>query len=166
MKEIPLSKGMIAIVDDEDYDYLSQWKWLYKTPRKHNYVGYAVRFEKLNDNKFKEIRMHREIMNCPKGLQVDHINHNGIDNRRSNIRIATARQNRQNTSLQNSNTSGYKGVNRDGNKWRATIRAEGKRINLGRFKEKIDAAIAYNKAAIKYHKEFAYINPIPLCCGF
>ena len=104
--------------------------------------------------------MHREIMNCPKGLEVDHINQNGVDNRRINLRIATATQNRQNTSKQKSNTSGYKGVMKDKTKWRAMIRDNGRRIHLGMFDNKIDAAIAYNKAAIKYHKEFACLNTI------
>jgi hypothetical protein len=98
-------------------------------------------------------------------MEVDHINHNGLDNRRINLRIATARQNKQNTKIQKSNTSGYKGVTKDRTKWRAMIRISGKRVHLGMFDDKRDAAIAYNRAAIKYHGDFACINDIPPYTG-
>jgi len=108
------------------------------------------------------IRMHREIINPPDHLVVDHINHNGLDNRKANLRPATRAQNNYNRiAIKRKNVSSkYKGVawNKDKNKWRARIHFNGKLIFLGYFKDEIQAAKTYDEAAKKYYGRFAYLN--------
>lgn len=152
MKEIELSRGQMALVDDEDFDWLSQWKWSYAP------VGYAVR-----RYEGKIILMHRLIMDAPKGKRVDHINMNGIDNRRINLRICSHRENLLNRGKQRNNTTGYKGVSYCSriDKWRASIRDDNARdLHLGYFKTPEEAALAYNISALKYHGEFAHLNQV------
>ena len=106
--------------------------------------------------------MHREILKCPKGLFIDHINRNGLDNRKNNLRVCSKSQNMMNTLIPKNNTSGYKGVSwskRD-KKWMAYIKIKNKFNNLGYFNIKEQAALAYNDAAKKYHGEFARLNKI------
>ena len=104
MKKTPLTKGKFALVDDEDYAYLMQWKWSYSPNR----GGYAVRQIGTN-KKSKHQSMHRPLMGNPKGM-VDHYNSNGLGNQKSNLRCATQQQNQQNQKKRIDNTSGYKGV--------------------------------------------------------
>jgi hypothetical protein len=101
-------------------------------------------------------------MGCPRnsGIYVDHINRNGLDCRKENLRIATNSQNNMNRGMFKNNTSGYRGVHRKGNMWRAMIYVSGKQIRLGTFKNIKDAASAYNAAAIQYHGEFASLNDV------
>lgn len=156
MKYIPLTQGKFAIVDDEDYEELSKYKWhLSKLS-----IFYARKTRKYESGKFSTISMHRYLLNAQKGMFVDHINGNGLDNRRSNIRICTQKENNRNMRIGKKNKSGYKGVSwaTDAQKWRAFIYVEGKNINLGRFSDKEAAAGAYNEAAKKYHGEFASLN--------
>jgi len=105
--------------------------------------------------------MHREIMGSPKGLLVDHRNLNRLDNRRENLRTATHSQNMQNrVKIRVKTTSQFIGVHWDPveRKWRAQISHQKKHLYLGRFQNEIDAAKAYDRAAIKYHTEFARLN--------
>jgi hypothetical protein len=156
-RKIPLTQGKFAIVDPEDYDRLARYKWY---AAKNNHTFYAVRSSwlKLEKKKIK-IKMHRVIMNAPAGLIVDHINHNGLDNRKANLRLATPAQNARN-SLRRRNRSGYKGVcyAKNRRKYRAVIWHNNKRIHLGYFNSKTAAALEYDRAAKKYHKEFANYN--------
>lgn len=154
MRKIPLTKGHFAIVDDEDYEELSKYKW-------YSSLGRAVRGIPKGDNMAK-IHMHRVIAQTPEGMDTDHINGDPLDNRRSNLRWATRSQNLSNKGMNRNNKSGFKGVFwfKNYKKWLATIRVDKKRIFLGYFKDKIEAAIAYNNAAIKYHNEFAKLNII------
>jgi hypothetical protein len=101
-------------------------------------------------------------MQAPDGIEVDHENRNGLDCRRTNLRLATHRQNIMNTGLRPANTSGYKGVSwdKENQKWRASIRAYGRSYNLGRFSTKEEAARAYNEAASRLHGSFARLNLI------
>lgn len=149
MIKLQLSKNKTAKVDDVDYTNLSKWKWSY-----HN-MGYAVR-----NDKGKLILMHRQIMGFPK-KGIDHINGDKTDNRRSNLRICSQLSNSKNSSAHKDSTSKYKGVNRhlDG-VWRSRIMNNGIIYDLGLFKDERSAAIAYNKAAVKYHSEFARLNVI------
>lgn len=154
-KELILSKGKVALVDDEDFDWLNQWKWCVLAVRSR---FYAVRASYHPKREY--IYLHREILSAPKGMQVDHINHDGLDNRRNNLRLATNAENNQNKGLRPDNTSGFKGTtwDRSRNKWLAQVWVNGRHVHLGRFDELEEAALAYDKAALKYHGEFAKIN--------
>ena len=159
MKEIQLTQGKVALVDDEDFEYLNQWKWY-----AHNHHGkfYATRSIRINGKK-KTVRMHRVIVNNtnPK-MHTDHQNGDSLDNRRMNLRICTASENCRNTKKYIHNTSGYKGVtwNKAVKKWVARIELNKKRNHLGYFIDIKDAAHAYNEAAIKFHGAFAKLNEI------
>ena len=162
VKEIPLSKGMIAIVDDCDYVWLSEWKWCV------SHQGYAMRTEYIQGSGRKHqmnsvYLMHRIIMNAPEGMCVDHINRDKLDNRRSNLRLATRAENLWNAGMSAANTSGYRGVYWLERRkcWLAKIFIQGKEIRLGQYDEAIDAAYAYNVAALKYMGSFAYQNKLP-----
>lgn len=157
-KEILLTQGKIALVNIEDYKYLNQWKW---RALKRGNTYYAARGIRMN-KKVLTIFMHHEILPSPKGMQIDHINMNGIDNKKDNLRICNKSQNGMNSRKQNNNTSGYKGVcwHKVAKKWMAHTQVNGKRIYLGYFKTKKQAALVYNEAAKKYHGEFARLNII------
>lgn len=153
-KSIPLTRRKFAIVDEADYDWLKQWKWYCSK------TGYAVRGVWENGKRFTK-RMHRIIVNTPNAMETDHINGNRLDNRRCNLRICTTAQNQMNRGVQKNNQSGYKGVSYIGNnKWKAIIKLEGRDYFIGRFSSKIEAAKAYNEAALKYYGEYAGLNPI------
>ena len=154
---IPLPGGENAIVDLEDYERISRFKW---NINKSRHTSYAVRTTRASEGKRgNHIIMHREILLTDEA--VDHINRNGLDNRRANLRPATRSQNSRNASKRSDNTSGFKGVGiyKPYGNWRARITVEtGKRITVGYFKTPLEAAIAYDEAAIKYHGEFASLN--------
>lgn len=159
MKQIKLTRGMIALVDDEDFERLNEWKWY---ASKNGNTFYAARTSKKINGKQSVIYMHRDIMETPVGLDVDHINGNSIDNQKINLRNCTRSKNMMNVGKQKDNTSGYKGVSwfvRD-KKWVAMIRFGDKRKNLGYYDTPEEAAIAYNNAVIIYHGEFAKLNSI------
>jgi hypothetical protein len=151
MKEIELTQGYVAIVDDEDYEYLSQWKWFASRNATGRY--YAVRNEGKN-----QIRMHREILKAPKGMEVDHINTNTLFNVKKNLRICTRAENAKNLSKPKNNTSGYKGVSRDRRKWKAYIGLNNKKIHIGMFSSPKEAARAYDEKAKELFGKFAKLN--------
>ena len=153
MKEIQLTQGKVVLVDDEDFDWLSKSNWHYSK-------GYAVRTSTKESGKQRTILMHREIIKTPDGMETDHINGNGIDNRRENLRICTGSENRRNKKRNRKNISGYKGVcfyKRDKN-WRVQIDVRKQHIFLGYFDTAEEAARVYDDAAKKYHGEFANLN--------
>lgn len=158
MKKITLNNGMDAIVDDKHYVYLSQFRWIAIKASNGRY--YAVRSEKIN-GKHVIIRMHREIMNvtCSKTL-VDHKDMDTLNNCEDNLRIADKSKNAMNRGKQRNNTTGFKGVFlcKKQMTYVSYIRVRKKGIYLGRFKTAIEAANAYNKAALLYHGEFANVN--------
>ncbi len=156
MKEISLTRGVSAVVDDDDYEKLSQYNW---QARVQTYTGL---FRAKRTGKEKEVDMARQIMNCPDGLEVDHINGDLLDNRKCNLRICTHQENMRNRRLQKNNTTGYRGVSyasRDGI-YTAQIYLNRKCIRLGRFKTPDAAAIAYNDAAKIHYGEFAKLNDV------
>lgn len=158
-KQIPLTQGKFALVDDEDFDDLAPHKWFYGCD------GYAARNSTGTWPRRHTIMMHRVITDAPKGLQVDHINGNKIDNRRRNLRIVTSAQNRYNSNASKGvvgRTSRYKGVswNPNSRKWSARICENGKDVNLLFTESEVEAALAYNKAAIRIYGEFARLNDI------
>ncbi len=153
--------GKFAIVDAEDYSFLSRWKW------QHSNNGYALRTTNVggrvkNGGKRVTILMHRLILQPPDGMVVDHINGNKLDNRRENIRISSQSENCQSRRMAKNNTSGFKGVSwgERSKKWLSYITIKGKLKLLGEFKDPISAAIAYNMAARFYFKEYALLNKI------
>ncbi|MGM0836007.1 MAG: HNH endonuclease [Bacillota bacterium] len=154
-KKLNTSSGMTFIIDDEDYEEVSKYKW------KSTEDGYVRRNFWLGD-KCKYISLHRMLINAPEGLCVDHINGNKFDNRRSNLRLATRTENIRNSGPKVNNKSGYKGVSfrKDTGKWKAQIRAFGKKVNLGQFDNKHDAARMYNFWAVDLFGEFAWVNKI------
>ena len=159
-KHISIGKtGKFALVDDEDYDLIMQWKWW-------NKEGYAIRETEINKHgerrKRKRFYMHRLINKTPDGMEVDHINGDKLDNRKENLRTCTRHQNIINRCSFKGASSKFKGVlwNVKLNKWRARIRLNKKDFHLGYFVHEKDAARAYNDAAIIYHGDFARLNQI------
>jgi hypothetical protein len=165
MIEIPLSQGLFAIVEDVDND-LSKETWHAVLSSK---THYAMQNARLDGEWATTSRMHRVIMERSLGRAmleeeiVDHKDGNGLNNRRSNLRLATKAQNSANQPVRKNNTSGMKGVSfskRDG-KWTAYITVNRKLMHLGTFKSKTEAAKSYNAAALQYFGEFAFLNIIP-----
>lgn len=156
MKEIQLSRGYKAIVDDEDYDRLSQWRWNISTCNGGVYPTRGERIEGTKPQRRRVVRMHVEIMNPPAGMLVDHINGDTLDNRRCNLRVCTKGQNQMNMRRNSRNTSGYRGVhwNKKNKKWTAIIRVANRKHYLGLFESVEAAATAYAEASRKYHGEF------------
>ena len=148
---IPLTKGKFAIVDVEDYDWLSKYKW--------HAVKCDSRFYAYRSKNRRSVSMHREIMRAPKGMVVDHIDGNSSNNRRTNLRVCTVSQNHQNR-RRTYGSSKYKGTwwDKRRKKWVAGITFKGKYIYLGFFDSEIEAAKAYDKKAAELFGEFAYLN--------
>jgi hypothetical protein len=159
VKVIKLTQGKEAIVDDSDFYNLNKYKWCAK---KDTNTYYAMRKADLPNGKRTTILMHREILPLPQGLLVDHIDGNGLNNQRENLRPCTCMENTRNAVGKKNSTSMYKGVDwvsRDA-VWRSSIRVKGRLIFLGNFDKEADAALAYNKAAIQHFGEFAKLNVI------
>jgi hypothetical protein len=150
--KIELTKGKYALVDDDAGPEITGHKWCFNG-------RYAVRFITENGTR-KVLKMHRVIMNAPKGLQIDHINGNKLDNRSCNLRLCTHAQNSQNRPGKKTNWTGYKGVTAKGKKFVARIKANGKHITIGTFATALEAAAAYNERAISLFGEFAFTNKI------
>lgn len=186
------NKDKYFFIDDEDYNLIKDFKWYLFFSRSKEYVmtiarrkdGKLVplvslseiakkRRELTNENRFNSsclynnsrtsVILHRLIMNFPKNREIDHINGNGLDNRKSNLRICTRFENGKNRKKSSLNTSGFYGVHlsKDGKRkkrWTSMIRVGGKKKYIGRFFTKTEAAIAYDEQAKKYHGAFATLN--------
>jgi hypothetical protein len=157
MKEITLTQGKVALVDDSDYDWVNQWKWTALTSL---HTFYAYRWSSGPHTTRTYISMHRLIMGQSDYPHVDHVDGNGLNNQRNNLRWATHKQNAANRRKSKKNTSGFKGVSwrKDSTKWEAGISLKGNYIYLGHHAAAIDAARAYDKAARDLFGEFANLN--------
>lgn len=156
MKEIQLTQGYVAIVDDDDYEWASKIKW-----QATGSGNYATRFEwNPITRKLESYKMHRKIMNCPSDMQVDHINHNTLDNRKENLRIVTSNRNNQNRNKGAGCTSKYKGVywHKNNKKWQAHLKFNKKELYLGNFDSEEEAALAYDRKARELFGEYACTN--------
>jgi len=150
VRYIALTKGKFTLVDAVDYDSLVAYSWSYSS-------GYAVRGGNKDDRK-RTIFMHDEIMPPPEGLEVDHINLDKLDNRRSNLRHGTRAQNLGNVRSKKG-SSQYKGVSRTrGGKWQAFIQKDKRNFYLGTYASEIEAASAYDAEARKHFGEFSRCN--------
>ncbi len=159
MQEIPLTQNQVALVDDSDYEFLSQWRWFACKHRSGNF--YAKRHTQGNEKR-TTIHMSRQILGLERGdkRQADHINHITLDNQLTNLRICTSQQNQMNRETHIESSSIYKGVSWDKKtkKWLAQIQVQRKNIHLGRFRFEELAALAYDFAAMRYFKGFAKFN--------
>lgn len=156
MTKIVIAKGLIALVDDENYDIINKWKW---RPKFHGKNIYAYRIVTINKVRIK-LYMHRVILGLtnPK-IVTDHIDHNGLNNQISNLRVCSQSNNSKNRRVEDGRAVKYKGVTTAyKNNFQSRITVDKKVIWLGYFKNEIDAAIAYNNAAKKHHGEYAQIN--------
>jgi hypothetical protein len=152
---VPLTRGYEAIIDAADVPLVEGRNW-WATPYKSN-DGRILGFYAITKTKEKKIEwLHRTIMNPKHGIIIDHINCNGLDNRRCNLREASVKQNAHNARTPVNNTSGYKGVswNIGSNKWQAHIALNNKKRHLGLFTNVEDAAHAYAVASAQLHGEF------------
>lgn len=160
MKQIPLTQGQFAIVDDHWFDYLNQWKW-HANWDESTQGYYAVRWE--GSGKYKKlIRMHRVIMKTPDGMECDHIHHITLDNREDQLRNVTKSQNMMNKRLHKNNSTGVRGVSMrpENRKYRAILTFQGKNVLNKTFTNFEDAVVARKEAEKKYHSEYSYQESI------
>jgi len=153
MKTILMTNSGVALVDDDDYEFLSRITWYSDTK------GYARHRVRFSSTEVITLRMHRVIMKAGKGIEVDHIDGNKLNNQKFNLRFATDGENKRNQKMYRNNTSGLKGVtwHKDKKRWTVQIGLDGRKLWLGQFRDREDAAKCYADAAIKYHGEFS--NP-------
>ena len=155
VRKIPLTRGKFAIVDDADFKWLNQWKW-------HcDVYGYATGRANRRGRGAPKILMHRLILDTPKGAETDHINHNTLDNRRTNLRVVNRNQNNWNQQkIKDRGTSIYKGVcwNKKRKTWQAQIAFKKKNSVIGQFKTEHHAAVAYDLWADYLFGEYAKLN--------
>jgi hypothetical protein len=163
MKKIPLTQGFTALVSDRDYRHVSTLSWhahiLYRIDGAVKTVYAENSYRKTNGRKSTRL-MHREILEVDEKVKVDHRDHNGLNNQRGNLRSASVAQNTQYQRLSSANTSGFKGVgwSKRYKNWEAGIQRKGKHFFLGSFKDKVEAAKAYDRAARRLFGRFALTN--------
>jgi len=152
MKKIKLTQNKYALVDDEDYEFLSRWKWCaHKGGR-----TYYAKSTQYSDGKKRTLYMHRLIMIPAPGQEIDHIDRNGLNNQKANLRVCTHKENSVNRIYRNK--TGYRGIKKHGNRWEARISFHKKRYYLGIYHTPEEAAHVYSIAAKKYYGEFACLN--------
>jgi hypothetical protein len=158
---IPLTQGKYALIDEEDYDLVSQYRWHAHSARGgERWYAHTTVSTKQKHPRQTTLTMHRLLLDAPKGLLVDHADGDGLNNTRGNIRLASESQNGANSKISDGFTSRYKGVQRHklNGRWRATICVNRVRNHLGYFASEVDAARAYDEAARELFGEFARLN--------
>lgn len=156
MRLLPIHGALFAMVDDEDFENLSKYKWYISGGKPGSlYVG---KYKNKRSNSY----LHREILNAKRGQVVDHIDGNPLNNQKNNLRICSQKQNLWNSKKAINTTSKFKGVffDKSRNKWQSKIMRNGKNLFIGRFDHEIDAAKAYNEQALKSSGKFAFLNKI------
>lgn len=150
---VPLTRGLEAIIDAADAAFVGQWNWCVRSNGKAIYAGRAG-LRRKGERGIK--LLHRELMNAPPGVEVDHRSGDGLNNRRKNLRLATTTQNRRNQRISRANTSGVKGVSwhKRIKRWSASISVNGKALHLGYHDTKELAQAAYAAASAEHHGEF------------
>lgn len=151
---IPLTKGQYALIDSDDAEELSHWNWVAHWAD-NTKSFYAWRAASRHAGETKYVSMHRYLLGLKEWERGDHIHHRTLDNRRSQIRKATVGQNNTNQRVRRDNSSGFKGVSRDGSRWKAQIQLNGEKRHLGNFLLPEDAHAAYCQAATELHGQFA-----------
>jgi hypothetical protein len=160
VRYIPLSHGLYATVDAADYEWLSQYKWAAHFSERSNVI-YAARSSYYYENgkrRRRTVLMHREIMKPPAGLEIDHINSNGLNNRRTNLRTCTHAQNMQAARPRTDGKSRFIGVFPNRDRWQAAITCKGKKFHVGLFDDEVEAARARDRKAIELFGQFARLN--------
>lgn len=155
MQEIKLSKGLVAIVDDDDFERVSKYAWHASESTKNGHIYAKAFIGKIH------CYLHRFILGVTdRSIIVDHRDRDTLNNQKDNLRTCTRAQNRSNSNMNRNKKMHYRGVARDGRKFVSFITVDKKRKYLGRFENQIVAALAYNEAAVKYYGEFAVLNTI------
>jgi hypothetical protein len=157
-KTILLTRGLLAQVDADDYERVSQFKWYAKAGKQGKWYAASDRPGKAHEQK-----LHRFILNAPPDIQVDHRDGDGLNCQRANLRLCTNAENQWNSGKKGDNRSGYKGVSFESGttckrKWRACIKVNSRNISIGRFETAIEAAHAYDAKARELHGEFGFLN--------
>ncbi len=149
----PVKTNIATLIDDEDYDRVVKYKWHLS---KRNNLKYAVSSRGTNNY----IKLHRLILDAKENQLIDHINGNGLDNRKENLRFCSSVQNQMNTKIRKDNTSGHRGVmwNKRDKKWRAVIRINKKQTLIGKSYSKLEAIKMYDKKAKELYGEFVRQN--------
>ena len=160
MKKIQVTQGNFALVDNADFKFLNQYRWCILKSGNQLYARHSL--PRIN-GKNKHILMHVLILDTPKGMDTDHKDGNGLNNQRKNLRICTRSENQRNRGVQKGNIAGIKGVSlhRHNKKWTAQICLNKKKVYLGSFDTKEKAGDAYRRVCIKYHGEYAKMEPSP-----
>ena len=152
--------SQVILLDDEDYPLVEEYDWFIKKGRNTFYA-------ETKNEYWLSVKMHRLLFGYPdKTIEIDHINHNGLDNRRENLRLCSSKENNWNQEKHMNAASTYKGVFADKKKWRAQIQRDGTSYRLGSYDNEIHAALAYNEAAKKYFGEFATLNDVTMVSDY
>lgn len=155
---IELTQGKSTIIDKEDWEKVKDYRWYAKKIPRYKDKYHAMSTIKKEDGTNTTITLHRLIMDAPENLQVDHVNHEPLDNRKENLRLCTSSENAANREKHRNNKSGYTGVVSVAGGWVAQLTCAGERITMGPFETKEEAARAYDRKKLEEFGAFAKTN--------